>query len=53
MTTRKIVQIAAAVDNGWGTSLYALAEDGSLWELNYKLPNHWSRIPDLPEEVTP
>ena len=49
MTTRKIVQIAAAVDNEWGTSLYALAEDGSLWELNYMLPNHWTKIPDLPE----
>ena len=49
MTKRKIVQIAAAVDNDWGTSLYALTEDGSLWELNYKHPDHWSRIPDLPE----
>ena len=49
MTTRKIVQIAAAVDNEWGTSLYALAEVGSLCELNYMLPNHWTKIPDLPE----
>ena len=50
MTTRKIVQIAAAglADND--SILYALAEDGSLWELDYRHPNHWSRIP---EEVTP
>ena len=49
MTTRKIVQIAAAglADND--SILYALAEDGSLWELNYRHPEHWSRIPDLPE----
>ena len=53
MTTRKIVQIAAAGEAHNEPSLYALAEDGSLWELNYRRPNHWTRIPDLPEKVTP
>ena len=53
MTKRKIVQIAAAGLTDNDSSLYALTEDGSLWEFNWRNPNHWTKIPDLPEEVTP
>ena len=49
MTKRKIVQIAAAGEAHNEPSLYALAEDGSLWEFNWRNPNHWTKIPDLPE----
>ena len=43
MTRRKIVQIACGTDN-----LYALADDGTLWDHMVEFENSWEQIPPLP-----
>ena len=51
MARREIVQIAATsyLDND--CALYALAKDGTLWELNYLEPSNWRQVPPLPEDL--
>lgn len=46
MIARKIVQIAGS-DN----RIYALADDGMLWEMNHS--GEWDEHPQLPPKPTP
>jgi hypothetical protein len=50
MTQRKIIQIATAGLSDNDSSLLALAEDGTLWELDYTLKDCWRQIPPLPKQ---
>ena len=49
---RTIKQIAAVRERE-GDTLYGVANDGSVWEMFTGADKlHWSRLPDLPQEVT-
>ncbi len=49
---RKIVQITATPGDdvaGSADVVYALCNDGSLWELYNEDEGKWSRLPDIPQ----
>ena len=48
---RKIVQIAVAGIGDDDSRLYALTFDGTLWELDCRLPENWRKLPPLPSET--
>ena len=45
---RKIIQIAAATCDEGGDSLYALCDDGTVWEY---LLQYWKRLEPIPHAI--
>jgi len=45
--TRKIIHVANARDES-GESLYAVADDGTLWQLVRGSVHRWQQLPPLP-----
>ena len=44
---RKPVQVAIAVESDGAKCCYVVANDGSLWEIDYM--DRWRRLPDIPQ----
>ena len=50
---KKIVQIASSACDRGGLFVYAVADDGTAWALNWADARtaEWEKLPDLPDHI--